>query len=112
MLITECCDDCTAATSAAVMLGIAYYDSVLYKCRGTASMVQVVLLVLLLTQALQSSTNTTFYHVHITLLLLATAQHIHLQNQILLCDGCDAQWHMACLRPPARTVPQGKWFCM
>ena len=29
----------------------------------------------------------------------------------LLCDGCDAAWHMACCRPPITAVPSGDWFC-
>ena len=32
-------------------------------------------------------------------------------NEILLCDACDAGYHMRCLRPPLRTVPPGDWFC-
>jgi uncharacterized Zn finger protein (UPF0148 family) len=29
----------------------------------------------------------------------------------LLCDGCDAGFHMRCLRPPLEHVPEGDWFC-
>ena len=32
-------------------------------------------------------------------------------NDILLCDACDAGYHMRCLRPPLETVPPGDWFC-
>lgn len=32
-------------------------------------------------------------------------------NEILLCDGCDAEMHMKCLTPPITRVPKGKWFC-
>ncbi len=30
---------------------------------------------------------------------------------MLLCDGCNQGWHMHCLRPPLRAVPQGTWLC-
>eukprot|EP00959_Pyramimonas_sp_CCMP1952_P314569 6584810-Pyramimonas_sp.AAC.1 len=30
---------------------------------------------------------------------------------MLLCDICDRGWHMRCVRPPLRAVPQGEWFC-
>ena len=29
----------------------------------------------------------------------------------LLCDGCDAAWHIFCLDPPLREVPEGDWYC-
>ncbi|GMI78373.1 hypothetical protein like AT1G77250 [Hibiscus trionum] len=32
-------------------------------------------------------------------------------DQIILCDGCDAGYHMYCLRPPKTSVPSGTWFC-
>jgi len=34
-------------------------------------------------------------------------------NDILLCDwrGCKAGWHMQCLSPPLREVPEGQWLC-
>ncbi len=31
--------------------------------------------------------------------------------ETLLCDGCDEAWHMACLRPPLTTIPEGDWKC-
>ena len=31
--------------------------------------------------------------------------------ETLLCDGCDSAWHMACLRPPLTTIPEGDWMC-
>lgn len=31
--------------------------------------------------------------------------------ETLLCDGCDSAWHMACLRPPLTTIPEGDWKC-
>ncbi|KAK7072938.1 hypothetical protein SK128_014055 [Halocaridina rubra] len=30
---------------------------------------------------------------------------------ILLCDTCDAGWHLSCLRPPLLSVPEGDWLC-
>ncbi|KAL1523034.1 hypothetical protein AB1Y20_017996 [Prymnesium parvum] len=30
---------------------------------------------------------------------------------ILLCDSCDSGYHMHCLSPPLRTVPEGDWYC-
>ena len=32
-------------------------------------------------------------------------------DTMLLCDGCDLEHHMACLQPPLRSIPKGKWFC-
>ncbi|XP_041980354.1 PHD and RING finger domain-containing protein 1 [Aricia agestis] len=33
------------------------------------------------------------------------------EETILLCDGCDLGYHMACLTPPLTTVPIEQWFC-
>jgi hypothetical protein len=33
------------------------------------------------------------------------------RNDILLCDACDAGYHMSCLQPPLEAVPSGDWFC-
>ena len=30
---------------------------------------------------------------------------------ILLCDGCDAEFHFACVEPPIDAIPEGEWFC-
>ena len=30
---------------------------------------------------------------------------------LLLCDGCDKGFHMACLRIEEKDVPDGDWFC-
>eukprot|EP00667_Euglena_gracilis_P017512 EG_transcript_18477 len=30
---------------------------------------------------------------------------------ILLCDQCEAHYHLGCLSPPLRRVPEGDWFC-
>ncbi|XP_038131370.1 PHD and RING finger domain-containing protein 1 [Cyprinodon tularosa] len=33
------------------------------------------------------------------------------EDQLLLCDGCDAGYHMECLTPPLDAVPVEEWFC-
>ncbi len=30
---------------------------------------------------------------------------------LLLCDTCDAPWHMTCLDPPLYDIPEGDWHC-
>ncbi len=30
---------------------------------------------------------------------------------LLLCEGCNAEFHTYCLEPPLRQVPSGDWFC-
>ena len=30
---------------------------------------------------------------------------------IVLCDGCDEEFHIGCLSPPLKAVPEGDWFC-
>jgi len=32
-------------------------------------------------------------------------------KNILLCDKCEAHYHLGCLMPPLKRVPQGDWFC-
>ncbi|KAL3677194.1 hypothetical protein R1sor_027142 [Riccia sorocarpa] len=32
-------------------------------------------------------------------------------DNVLLCDGCDAEYHIYCLTPPLPEVPDGNWFC-
>ena len=32
-------------------------------------------------------------------------------NEIVLCDGCDGGWHLACAEPKLAAVPRGKWYC-
>ncbi|GIM01409.1 hypothetical protein Vretimale_6229 [Volvox reticuliferus] len=34
-----------------------------------------------------------------------------LPDTILLCDVCDEGYHMACLKPPLKVVPEGDWHC-
>ncbi|CAM9862982.1 unnamed protein product, partial [Chrysoparadoxa australica] len=32
-------------------------------------------------------------------------------SRVLVCDGCDKEFHLACLEPPLTVVPEGDWFC-
>ena len=32
-------------------------------------------------------------------------------DKMLLCDGCDAGFHIYCLNPPLERVPECDWFC-
>jgi PHD-finger len=32
-------------------------------------------------------------------------------GNLLICDGCEGECHMACLRPPLIEVPEDTWFC-
>ncbi|EJU06319.1 hypothetical protein DACRYDRAFT_60996 [Dacryopinax primogenitus] len=32
-------------------------------------------------------------------------------TNMLLCDGCDAAFHMYCLDPPLTYIPKSQWFC-
>lgn len=32
-------------------------------------------------------------------------------QDMLLCDGCDGEFHMDCQTPPVPSVPEGQWFC-
>lgn len=32
-------------------------------------------------------------------------------GNLLICDGCEGEYHMECCRPPLRTVPDGQWLC-
>jgi hypothetical protein len=31
--------------------------------------------------------------------------------KVLLCDGCEAEYHLYCLQPALDVVPSGDWFC-
>ena len=33
------------------------------------------------------------------------------EDELLLCDGCDKGYHMACLNPPLEEIPYGSWYC-
>ena len=35
----------------------------------------------------------------------------HSQSTVLLCDGCDGEYHMGCLEPVLERVPRGGWWC-
>lgn len=36
----------------------------------------------------------------------------HDSSNILVCDGCDEEWHIYCLDPPLHSVPRSsEWFC-
>ena len=35
----------------------------------------------------------------------------HSAENLLLCDGCDHEWHLYCLDPPLESIPEGHWFC-
>ena len=32
-------------------------------------------------------------------------------ENLILCDGCDMEWHTYCMSPPLTEIPQGNWFC-
>ena len=32
-------------------------------------------------------------------------------GSLIICDGCEGEYHMECLRPRLRTVPEGHWEC-
>lgn len=32
-------------------------------------------------------------------------------EELLLCDGCDAGYHTFCMNPPLSNIPSGDWFC-
>ncbi len=32
-------------------------------------------------------------------------------GSLLICDGCEGEYHIACLRPPLKSVPDGDWEC-
>ena len=33
------------------------------------------------------------------------------EDEVLLCDGCDCGFHIFCLKPPLKKIPDGDWFC-
>ncbi|EGZ18515.1 hypothetical protein PHYSODRAFT_332293 [Phytophthora sojae] len=33
------------------------------------------------------------------------------ERDIVLCDDCDAEYHVFCLSPPLPKVPEGTWYC-
>lgn len=34
------------------------------------------------------------------------------KGDILLCDSCDAEYHLTCCTPPLTACPEGEWFCL
>ncbi|KAH9538407.1 hypothetical protein CY35_15G002400 [Sphagnum magellanicum] len=32
-------------------------------------------------------------------------------NQMLLCDNCNGEYHLFCLKPELTQVPTGNWYC-
>ena len=32
-------------------------------------------------------------------------------GSLIICDGCEGEYHMECLRPRLKTVPEGHWEC-
>ena len=32
-------------------------------------------------------------------------------GSLLICDGCEMEYHMACLKPALAQVPEGRWEC-
>lgn len=32
-------------------------------------------------------------------------------GNLLICDGCEGEYHMGCMRPALQVVPEGKWEC-
>lgn len=33
------------------------------------------------------------------------------QDLILLCDGCEGEFHTFCVDPPLKDIPEDEWFC-
>lgn len=34
-----------------------------------------------------------------------------MESELLICEGCDACYHIFCLDPPLRSIPTGDWKC-
>lgn len=32
-------------------------------------------------------------------------------GSLLICDGCESEWHMGCTKPALKAVPVGSWLC-
>lgn len=43
--------------------------------------------------------------------LLETSDEFDEKNPILLCDGCDREYHLQCMRPLYYAVPEGDFYC-
>jgi len=35
----------------------------------------------------------------------------HDSDKLLVCDGCEEEWHMSCLPKPIESIPDAAWFC-
>mmetsp|Transcript_22581 Transcript_22581/g.33018 ORF Transcript_22581/g.33018 Transcript_22581/m.33018 type:complete len:770 (-) Transcript_22581:183-2492(-) len=35
----------------------------------------------------------------------------HDSSYLLICDGCDVEFHTYCLNPPLEAIPEGAWYC-
>ena len=35
----------------------------------------------------------------------------HFASQLLICDGCNKEYHTFCISPPLTSIPDGQWFC-
>ncbi|GBG25068.1 Lysine-specific demethylase 5B [Hondaea fermentalgiana] len=33
------------------------------------------------------------------------------ESKLVICDGCDSEFHSECLKPPLESSPDGDWFC-
>ena len=38
-------------------------------------------------------------------------QRLQPEGSMLICDGCEAGWHLQCLDPPLQAAPEGDWLC-
>ncbi len=36
----------------------------------------------------------------------------HDSDKLLVCDGCDEEWHMFCLPKPLDVIPEHAWYCI
>lgn len=41
----------------------------------------------------------------------AAAAEAEADQPTVVCDSCDATYHLGCLRPPLMQVPRAEWFC-
>jgi len=32
-------------------------------------------------------------------------------GELLICDGCEGEYHLACMDPPLKAIPEGHWEC-
>lgn len=35
----------------------------------------------------------------------------NLLQTVLICDGCEGEYHMKCAKPALKSVPKGDWYC-